>query len=291
MKYAKEIDYFITRYSLIPDRQIDFESFMGVTKEQKFLDFLLSFESERKKEILYNGYNYALYCKQLSPIHFFMSFAKGTDKIIGEKTDEGIMDSYVEDYKKCNILINIQSQFFIIEKNFEVSGNFISLKNIISKVITRFLENRYLHFELDLLTEKNDFWKYVSTNSGDITDVEIKLSSPNLLDGILSVSDFLRKTNEQYNNTSFLFKLSNDKGNLNINPDNPFLQDAIRYSSAGCGTWKAKSKNSSKWYKNTDNPILLKLPDELGQLKDSDRQEINEAFEHVKRIDPENKEG
>ena len=291
MKYTKEIDYFITRYSLIPDRQIDFESFMGVTKEQKFLDFLLSFESERKKEIFYNGFNYALYCQQLSPIHFFMSFAKGTDKIIGEKTDAGIMDSYVEDYKKCNILINIQSQFFIIEKNFEVSGNFISLKNIISKVITRFLESRYLYFQLDLLTEKNDFWKYVSTNSGNITDLEIKLSSPNLLDGITSVSDFLRKTNEQYNNTSFKFKLSNDNGKLNINPDNPFLQDAIRYSSAGCGTWKAKTKNSQQWYKNTDNPILLKLSDELGQLKDSDKQEINKVFEHVKHIDPENKEG
>ena len=42
---------------------------------------------------------------------------------------------------------------------------------------------------------------------------------------------------------------------------------------------------------NTDNPLLLKLPIEIGQLKDSDMQHITAAFEYVKRIDPEQKEG
>ncbi len=291
MNEAKRVDYFITRYSLIPDTQIDIETAAGISKEQKFMEWLLSFESEKKKEIECGGYNYVLYCNKLSSNRFLMSFAKGTDKVIGNKTDEGIIDSAIIDYKKCNILINTQSQFFIIEKNFDVSGNYITLKNIIANVITKFLKKRYLYFQLDLMTEKNDFWKYISTNSGDITDIEIKLTSPNLLNGIATVSDFLRQTNEIYNNTNISFKLSNDEGQLNVNPDNQFLQDAIRYSSAGCGSWKAKSKNSGTWYKNTDNPLVLKLPDELGHLKNSDLQDINDAFEYVKKLDSEHKEG
>ena len=47
----KEKEYFITRYSLIPDVQIDLESYSGTTKEAKFINWLNSFAQEKKKEI------------------------------------------------------------------------------------------------------------------------------------------------------------------------------------------------------------------------------------------------
>ena len=51
----KEKEYFITRYSLIPDVQIDLESYSGTTKEAKFINWLNSFAQEKKKEIDCNG--------------------------------------------------------------------------------------------------------------------------------------------------------------------------------------------------------------------------------------------
>lgn len=291
MTEDKMVEYFIARYSLILDNQIDLETATGITKEEKFLSWLLSFETEKNKEIEYGGSSYVLYCKQLSDSRFLMSFAKGTTTTIGEKTDDGIVDSSIQDYKKCNILINTKSNFFIIEKNFDVSTNFDTLKNAIAKVITRFLRPRFLYFSLDLLTEKNDFWEYISVNAGNITDIEIKLTSPNLLGGIQSVSQLLSQTKEQYNNTDFLFKLSNSEGNLKIDPKNTFLRDAIRYSSSGCGSWKAKTKNVSEWYKSVDKPFIVELSDDIAQLKDSDLQEIHAIFEKIKRMDPEQKEG
>ena len=48
----KQKDYFATRYSLIPDSQLDFDSVQGVTKEDKFMNWLTSFETEKKKELL-----------------------------------------------------------------------------------------------------------------------------------------------------------------------------------------------------------------------------------------------
>lgn len=286
-----QLDYFIARYSLIPDIQIDIDTILGKTKEEKFEDWLTSFECEKKKEIEYNGYNYVVYCQKLSNYKFLMSFAKGMTKTIGEKTESGIIDSMIKDYKKCNILINTKSQFFIIERNIDVSANIISLKNIISKVITQNLRKKDLYFELELMTEKNDFWNYIQANNGEITDVEIKLASPNLLDGILTVTEFLKQTNQHYNNTSILIKLSNEEGRLKISQDNEFLQDAIRYSTAGCGSWKVKSKGTDKWYSNTDSPLLVALPSGVEKLGDSDLEAIGKVYEQVKELDSEGKEG
>ena len=82
----KQKDYFATRYSLIPDSQLDFESIKGISKETKFMNWLTSFEAEKKKELYYRGTNYTLYCKQLSDDCFLMSFAKELQETIGEKT-------------------------------------------------------------------------------------------------------------------------------------------------------------------------------------------------------------
>lgn len=58
----RQLEYFIARYSLIPDTQIDMDTILGKTKEIKFAEWLESFESEKKKEIEFNGYNYVVYC-------------------------------------------------------------------------------------------------------------------------------------------------------------------------------------------------------------------------------------
>ena len=94
----KKKDYFATRYSLIPDLQLDFASIQGITKEKKFMNWLLSFEKEKKKEVFYRAKNYTLYCKQVSINCFFMSFAKELQETIGQKTDDGIQDTLINNY-------------------------------------------------------------------------------------------------------------------------------------------------------------------------------------------------
>ena len=52
MMLEKQKDYFATRYSLIPDSQLDFESIKGISKETKFMNWLTSFEAEKKKNYI-----------------------------------------------------------------------------------------------------------------------------------------------------------------------------------------------------------------------------------------------
>lgn len=290
MNEEKKKEYFITRYSLIPDAQIDLESFTGISKEEKFLNWMLSFKQEKRKEIDCRGTHYALYCKQVTDKCFFISFAKELEDIIGEKTDDGIKDTLISNYKKCNIIVNTYNQWMIIEKNSDISQNIINQKNIIANVISNFIKSKDLYFELGFISEKNDFWQFVTANKDSITDIDITLSSPNFLRGIKTVNELLHETNESYNNTSVSVHLRNEEGRLNIDKNNEFLQDAIRYSSAGCGKWRVKSTANKKGYSNEDNPFIIRLPECIGELKDSDIKTIESAFEHIKHLDPEHKE-
>lgn len=140
-----------------------------------------------------------------------------------------------------------------------------------------------------MMAEKNYFWEYVAANKDSITEVQITLSSPHFLEGIKTVDTLLHSTNEIYNNTTVSIQLKNQDGRLNIDPNNEFLQDAIRYSSSGGGKWKIKSTSDKTGCSNIDNPFIIQLPDEIGQLKDSDLQLINRTFEHIKHIDSEYK--
>lgn len=283
----KEKEYFITRYSLIPDVQIDLESYSGTTKEAKFINWLNSFAQEKKKDIDCNGNHFALYCKCISNTCFLMVFAKELKDIVGQKTDDGIEDTPISNYKKCNILINTVNQWMIIEKCTDISQNIISQKNMTANVIAHFMKPKHLYFELGLISQKNDFWQYVCSHKDSLTDVIITLSSPNFLKGITSVNDFLKETNEAYNNTSVSIHLQNRDGRLNIDECNQFLRDAVRYSSAGCGKWTLKSSTNRKNYNNEDNPFIVRLPENISQLKESDKEKIYATFEHVKHIDPE----
>lgn len=289
MMLEKTKDYFVTRYSLIPDIQLDLDSFCGTTKEKKFLDWLMSFGIEKNKELNYRGKNYTLYCKRVFDNCFFMSFAKEVHETIGTKTDEGIRDKLIENYKKCNILIQTQNQWMLIEKNSDISSSIESQKNLIAKVISKSLKNKNLYFELGIMTEKNNFWEYVTDNADCLTDIDITLSSPNFLNGIKTVSEFLHRTNDIYNNTSVGIHLKNEEGHLIINKDNEFLQDSIRYASAGCGRWKAKASKDSKGCSSIDNPFIIHLPENVGQLKDSDEKHILDAISRLERIDSERK--
>ena len=64
MNTEKQKVYFIARYSLIPDTQIDFDTVTGITKEDKFLSWLITFQQENKKETNHHGTNFYELCQR-----------------------------------------------------------------------------------------------------------------------------------------------------------------------------------------------------------------------------------
>lgn len=285
----KNKEYFITRYSLVPDSQIDLDTLSGVTKEQKFYNWINNFSERKRIDTMSRGKNYTLYCNKLSDESFFITFAKELTQTIGEKTETGIIDKEIKNYQKCNILVNIPNQWMIIEKCSEISSKIEHQTNIIASVIDNFLESFDLCFELNILTEENHFWHYISEHKDTITEVDITLVSPNFLGGIKSVTEFLKATKDLYNTTSIDLHLKNNDGKLKIDSNNEFLKDVVKYSSAGGGNWRIRSSADKKGYSNMENPFIISLPDELSQLKDADLQAIEGAYVTAKRLDSEHR--
>ena len=84
--------------------------------------------------------------------------------------------------------------------------------------------------------------------------------------------------------------LKNEEGHLIINPENMFLQDVVRYTSAGCGKWKIQTTTDKTGCSSTDNPYIIPLPEYISQIKPADQEHITAAINHMKQIDPEYKE-
>ncbi len=283
---GKKHDYYVTRYSLIKDKQLTFEDYLSEkTKEEKFVEWLNSFTKEHRKEIDYKKTNYVIYCKQLKELgtrYYMMTFAKEKQLVRGKKADTCIETEELEDYKDCHIFIDVERQFFLIERNSELGNDIIQQKNIIAKVITHILENRFLFFELELLTEKNNFWEYIHENNGKVSEIEFQLVAPNFL-GIKTVREMLEKLNI-YNNTRCQFKLQNEEGKLKIDENDEFIKDAVTYTSSGGGSWKIKALQS-KESTSEDTPEKYDLSDNVINLNDTAMEEIKTVFEILNRQD------
>ncbi len=282
----KKHDYYVTRYSLIKDKQLRLEDFLSEkTKEEKFVEWLDSFAKEHRKEIDYKKTNYVIYCKQLHKLgtrYYMMTFAKKKQLVRGKKADTGIETEELDDYKDCHIFIDVERQFFIIERNSELGNDIVQQKNIIAKVITHIFENICLFFELELLTEKNNFWEYIHKNNGKIVEIEFQFVTPNFL-GIKTVREMLQKLNI-YNNTKCQFKLQNDEGKLIIDENDEFIKDAVKYTSCGGGRWRAKALQNTE-STSEDTPTKYDLSDNVNNLNDTALEEIKTVFEILNRQD------
>lgn len=282
----KKHEYYVARYSLIKDNQLTFEDFWSEkTKEEKFIEWLNSFTKEHRKEIDYRKTNYVIYCKQLQELesrYYMMTFAKEKQLIRGKKADTGIETEKLDDYKDCHIFIDVKRQFFLIERNGELGNNIVQQKNVIANVITRIFEKRLLYFELELLTEKNNFWEYIRENNGKISEIEFQLVTPNFL-GIKTVREMLQKLNI-YNNTRCQFKLQNDEGKLTIGENDEFINDAVKYTSNGGGRWRIKALEHTETT-SEDTPTSYDLSDNVSNLNDTALEEIKTVFEILNRKD------
>ncbi len=282
-------DYVVTRYSLLPDTQINLHAFLASeTKEQIFLNWLNQFEQQPSQSISVHKSNFTFYCKRISKFRFILKFAKKTNKKINEATKDDIYEKLVCDYPYSNIVIDINTQIMLIQKNPKVFQNIIYFKDTISKCISYFIKPKGISIYIELLTQKHDFWTHIKENKGFIQTVELKLISPNFLKTTRTAREFVQSLKEQYNNKAVSIKLENDDGNLNISEDQIFINDAVKYASSGCGNWKIKTKRNTKQLKSEDKSITMSLPHDIINVTKENIIEIEYVFDRIRLIENSN---
>lgn len=117
------------------------------------------------------------------------------------------------------------------------------------------------------VTEELDFWRFVEANKGQIEQVVLSFSAPNLLNLQGALNDDLKKLQREYNATETSIGLSNPGGKLRVSDQSKLVKEGVEYITKGGGEYKLKvrgnfhsSKEKTK-YKTLDVDVDLETTD------------------------------
>ena len=286
----KQTNYFTTRYSLFKEEQLHFDDILDPhTKEEIFDLFINRLKSEVRISIPFEDNTYVMYYSgQISENRHLLKFAKEIKRTINQATQSDIKETQVSDYPWCLIVVDTKNQIFLIQRNSQISSNINSHKNNIAKAISSILNDHHVSIQLELMTNKNVFWKSISQNSGDIRFVELKLISPNLLGQSYSTTKLLQDLKKECNNDSMTWRFENSRGNLKVPLESKFFKDLLEYISNGCGSWKIKTKSNRKPITSDDQALEVPLDTELFTLTASQIEDIRIAFSRIDSLETAN---
>ena len=285
---TKNSIYATARYSLLIDDQITFES-LTKTKEQIFNSWLEQLYEDKHTTINIGQDQYIIYCVKVYDTTYILNFAKNKEETIGVMTDTDIQSQSVPNYVNFYIPINTARQIILIQKALKFSVKFDTQKNDLVRALNEIFEPKGLTISIDFITEKQEFWNFVKENKGSIKKLEIQLTARNFLGSIRSVTELLDECKKSFNNTSTKLSFSNDQGNLKIPEDDEFINDAVSYSSSGCGSWKITTNDKSRSLSSTNRIAQQTIDiDNISNLTADDILHLRKAFDNINSIDDTN---
>ena len=248
--------YFIACYSLIQDTQYNL-NLLTTNKREAFIGWLDSFKDNGIKEIDYSHKrHFSIACREYTSGKYFMQFAKHKGTTVTRKIQNDFITAPVDDYPYCRIFINTEKNTLLIEKNSSIAETVLDTKRLIENVIRKDICNMGYGIEIELITKPINFWNYLDENKGNITSVEFTLVRPNFIEGYPTATSFVNGFGS-YNIDSVTTRLQNDDGNLSIPRNNPFIVDALKYSSSGAGKWSISANGNVSQKSSEENPIFF----------------------------------
>lgn len=145
-----------------------------------------------------------------------------------------------EDFPFVNVLIDLKSQKFLIQRNSSVFDNFDTSINVLKKIISKYLADFDAEINFYPITKETDFYYYINNDDFKIYSVNFTLNSPNFLRGHSAAEEFAREVKELSGCEVLEMNVKNGKGGINFDKD--FVNSLLEYISAGGGQWKMSYK-------------------------------------------------
>jgi len=260
------INFRLYRYHLLPLSTDESQTSMFPKKKKK------TSEVKEKKNIFFNTVLGSLVESKnnSNPIrlhhqdeeYFVFKIAqKKTARITQDFKNQTVSN---EPYSYVIINNDDKVQKIAISENGEAFSNTDVVKNILTKVFRKELEQFQLNIAIEPLFDSKNFWEYVEKYKNDLTYINFQYIKPNLADISKSLPADFKKFAENVNShESHLTIKAPDKGVLeNINKNNPVVNGLVEYSSDGGGNIKLKVKKIRKHLNTTDKPVIQQI-DEL----------------------------
>lgn len=207
-----------------------FRSFFNMIQETK------KFESHYQRRIYY-----LIFCNKYDNI-FHCKLARKKKFQKRDLVENDIVESKDEDYPYVNILVNLNSQKFLIESNTQVFENHITCKSVIENIINTNLKENDIRIVLESILEEENFWNYFNENE-KIYNIEFKLISPNIFDTEDDVNKFLKDSEKNVGSNLVNINFCNPEGNLK--PNKTGIDSYIKYICAGGGEWRITRLSSN----------------------------------------------
>lgn len=174
------------------------------------------------------------------------------------------------------IIINTdpEIQKIAISRNSEAFSTSSASKNILNKILTKYLLPYSLSIEFEQMFKSGTFWNYVKKYEGRIKSIDFEIIKPNLSKISRAIKDSLKPLIESTNSHKTHLKLDAPKEGVleNINPENKLVDGLVSYSSEGGGNISMKIMGISTRVRTEDMTTTKKI-DEL-QIKGSPDQII-----------------
>lgn len=174
------------------------------------------------------------------------------------------------------IIVNTdpQIQKIAISRNTEAFSTSSASKNVLDKILKKYLLPYKLSIEFEQMFQSGTFWSYVKKYDGRIKSIDFEIIKPNLSKISQSIKDSLKPLIESTNSHKTHLKLDAPKEGVleNINTGNKLVDGLVSYSSEGGGNISMKIIGMKAMVK-TENMTTTKKIDEI-QIKGSPDQII-----------------
>lgn len=159
-----------------------------------------------------------------------------TLKTVHKLLTDDIKSDSIDDNPYVFVIIDTSNQILLIQHDPDVFRQTKTAAKALCEAMNNFTHEYMYEIAVNPMLTREDFWNIVDNND-IVTSVEFELESPNLFEGIIEVSELLKKLRQLYNNTKTKIKLYNRNKSLTLKKDNKELESTIDYASAGGGKW------------------------------------------------------
>ncbi|WP_347066045.1 hypothetical protein [Flavobacterium sp. WV_118_3] len=267
----KQIVFEIYRFHLLPistnqislfSEEITYEEL--VSKKNAFFDEIIQ-DLQNKQE----DFPIELYSTEDKSYLFRLANPKTTKIYRNFSEIEENTEPYI--YIIFNTDPNIQK--IAISRNTDAFSTPNASKNVLLKLLNKYLSPYKLVIEFEQLFESNTFWNYARKYDGRIKSIDFEIIKPNLSKISYTIKDTLKPLIESTNSHKTHLKLDAPKEGVleHINKDNKLIDGLVSYSSEGGGNislniigMKSKIKTDKMSETKKINEIQIKgSPDQV----------------------------
>jgi hypothetical protein len=213
----KRSPFYAFRYLVTPiSEQLSIVQQLNKSKEELMFDIVENLAKDAKTEWIKRSKRFLFYGSQSKDSIHIIKFAKESNNNIYIEGDDDIEVKGIKNAKYVYLIIDIEHQIILIERNSTV---FNSTEYAI-KIISEFFREKMREYDYVVniypLASKKKFWNYVDA-ADEIFELSLVLNAPNMaFFGNKDTREVLQMIKETTNNEEFDIAFKNKEGKLKI---------------------------------------------------------------------------